>query len=252
MIGLQGKRIWAVCAVAILAGLWAPVASADAIYGTFTGYVTGGYDVYDEYGNKIEQYYDNAFLAALGQQLGVHVYAPADGTEATFTFVNWPATYSGAIPAVITEIWWESVVPPLVDYDTADLPDNWHEAATGTVPSNVFVVAYDAEANKPQPVNGIDLWEYAQFTFDLNTAGGVYVQPGALMDALLDESFQLAIHVQGLPYGGSLTLTPDFELVPDDPFNPPPPPVPVPAAAGLGFLGMGLVGLLKGYRRIRR
>jgi len=129
MIGLQGKRIWAVCAVAILAGLWAPMAGGEAIFGTFTGYVTGGYDFYEEYGNKIEQYYDNAFLAALGQQLGVHVYAPADGTEATFTFVNWPATYSGAIPAVITEIWWESVVPPLVDYDTADLPDNWHEAA---------------------------------------------------------------------------------------------------------------------------
>ena len=67
MIGLQGKRIWAVCAVAILAGLWAPMAGGEAIYGTFTGYVTGGYDVYDEYGNKIEQYYDNAFLAALGR-----------------------------------------------------------------------------------------------------------------------------------------------------------------------------------------
>lgn len=231
MIGLQGKRIWAVCAVAILAGLWAPVASADAILGRFL---------------VVE---DNSPLD-LSDQLSVLV--ETSDTAATFTFFNLgsPAV-ADPISCHIEEIYWDDLGTLLLDYsDPATwLPSGWWAPATpanmpgGGTLTPAFVADFSTEDGGIYPGD-------AGVAFAI-----AYAAPATgedVINALLEGSFRLGLHIQSLPGGYSETYATDvyWDLTPEDPYNPPV--VPVPAAAGLGFLGMGLVGLLKGYRRIRR
>jgi hypothetical protein len=233
MSGLQGKRVGMVCTIAIVAGLWASAASADAIYGSFNILATGTHEG------------DSTTLGLLSQQLGVLV--EANETQATFTFENALLPSGDTVYCVITEIYWSQIDPPLLNYaDSYVLADQWSRSTKPKMPSQYFAVAFEADVKNPAPHNGVKPGESVAFTFALNSAP--YTQPDDLISALSSGVFQLGMKVQAFLGGGSDTLVASFIDLDDQEV----PAVPVPAAAGLGFLGMGLVGLLKGYQRIRR
>ncbi len=231
MSGLQGKQIWAVCAVAILAGMWAPAASADAILGRF--FVVEDNSIYD-----------------VGDQLSVLV--ETSDTAATFTFFNLgsPAV-ADPISCHIEEIYWDDLGTLLLDYsDPASwLPSGWWAPAKpedlpgGNTLIPAFVADFSTEDGGIYPGD-------AGVAFEIDYAAPATGED--VINALLAGTFRLGVHIQGLPDGDqseTYATGVTWDLTPEDPYKPPV--VPVPAAAGLGFLGMGLVGLMKAYRRIR-
>lgn len=237
------RTVVALCAIPLYAVLCAPLAFGDPVLGTFTVIER---DDMSPYGYDLEG------------QFGVLVDVATDPLAAYFTFYNYDLG-EDTIDSSITQIYWDTVSPPLLDYGTRTdgwsgviqwpTVPNWDALASpGNVPGwdNVdFAAAFSADPDNPTPLNGIRPGD--DVTFGILLADGV--NGDQLLDALLDGSFRLAIHVQSIGENGeySDSFLSTF-ISNEDPGSP----VPIPGAAGLGILGMGMVGLLHGYGRNRR
>lgn len=246
------------CAVTMATCGAMPYASAEGLYGAF----------------NVVSPQNSGAGAALEQQFAVEVWL--DQGAADFTFFNldpaalFPDPPVETIPSFIAQIYWELTVPTLLDFGSGPewpgvvLPAGWVAARPqGNPPGNLFDAAFNAAAAKPAPRHGISPGEHATISIDLAEDSDAVPDPGsALLDALLGGNLRLAMHVQGINEEYSdMFVTGDWwhaideRVSPEAPLLPPrvalPSPVPLPATGGLGFLGLILVGLLQGYRRIR-